>query len=117
MLGYVAETLLEHSDERVSVTELTGEELLVDVRSSEEHAVGAIPSRNIPVDELRDRVDELDGSPVVVYCQVGVRGHTAARLLRNLGIPARNLDGGWRTYSVTDAVTTLMGGMRVPLGV
>jgi rhodanese-related sulfurtransferase len=38
--------------------------------------------------------------PVAVYCQVGQRGHTASRLLTQLGYDVVNLDGGWLTYSL-----------------
>jgi rhodanese-related sulfurtransferase len=74
---------------------------LVDVRTEAEHLKGAIPgSVNIPVDELRDRMDELDPSkPVWVYCQVGVRGYTASRILAQAGFRVRNLTGGWKSYS------------------
>lgn len=74
--------------------------LVVDVRTPTEHAAGAIPgSVLIPVDELRARHHELAGRPVVVHCAVGQRGHTAARLLTQLGHDVRNLDGGYRTWA------------------
>ena len=41
--------------------------------------------------------------PFVVYCEVGQRGHTATSLLHELGIEARNLDGGYRTWVAADA--------------
>ncbi len=51
---------------------------LIDVRDASEHRHGAIPgSILIPVDELRDRLDEVPHGPVVIHCAVGVRGHTA----------------------------------------
>ena len=73
--------------------------LLVDVRTADEHARGAIDgSVNVPVDSLRERLDALDDRPLLVYCEVGQRGHTAAALLHELGVRARNLDGGYRTW-------------------
>jgi len=73
---------------------------LVDVRTAEEHAAGAIEgSVNLPVDSLRDHLESLEHGPVVVYCQVGQRGHTATALMQELGIKARNLDGGYQTWS------------------
>ncbi len=74
---------------------------LVDVRSREEHRRGAIPgSILIPVDELRDRLDEVPSGPVVVHCAVGIRGHTATRILRQRGWDrVRNLDGGYATWA------------------
>jgi rhodanese-related sulfurtransferase len=72
---------------------------LVDVRSRAEHRSGSIDgSINIPLDELRERHAELPRAPIIVHCQVGQRGHTAARLLRQLGYAVSNLDGGYLTW-------------------
>ena len=74
----------------------------MDVRTAEEHAAGAIPgSINVPIDSLRDQLDTLRPRPVVVYCEVGQRGHTATALMHELGIQARNLDGGYQTWTAT----------------
>ena len=76
-----------------------GEATLVDVRTAEEFEAGAIPGAvNIPIDAMRDRLDELAG-PVLLYCEVGQRGHTAAALLHELDVEARNLDGGYQTWT------------------
>ena len=73
---------------------------LIDVRKPDEHSEGHIPgSRNVPVDELRDRLAELPAEkPLVVYCQVGLRGYVAARILTQRGYTVRNLSGGFNTY-------------------
>ncbi len=72
---------------------------LVDVRTAEEHADGAIPgSINAPIDSLREQLASLGTRPVIVYCEVGQRGHTATALMHELGFRARNLDGGYRTW-------------------
>jgi len=73
---------------------------LLDVRTSGEHRRGAIPdSTNIPVDELRSRLGELDTSKeIYLYCQVGLRGHVATRMLLQHGFKVKNLSGGYRTY-------------------
>lgn len=71
---------------------------LVDIRTSAEVARGALEGAiHIPLDELRSRLHELDRSrPVVVYCQVGVRGHTAVRILAGNGFAdVANLKGGY----------------------
>lgn len=54
----------------------------------------------LTLDELRARAhaEIPTGVPVVVHCQVGQRGHTAARLLTQLGYDVRNLDGGYATW-------------------
>ena len=72
---------------------------VVDVRSAGEHGFANIPGTlNIPVDELRDRLSEIQIEDVVVYCQVGQRGHIATQILQANGAKARNLDGGFLTW-------------------
>ncbi|MDP1788880.1 MAG: rhodanese-like domain-containing protein, partial [Rhodoglobus sp.] len=62
----------------------------------------------IPLDELRARRDELPGGRIIVHCKVGQRGHTAVRLLAQLGREAVNLDGGYLTWRAgTEASLTL----------
>jgi len=73
---------------------------VIDVRSGGEHGAGNIPGTlNIPVEELRDRLDEVQLEDVVVYCQVGQRGHIATQILKANGANVRNLDGGYLTWS------------------
>jgi NADPH-dependent 2,4-dienoyl-CoA reductase/sulfur reductase-like enzyme/rhodanese-related sulfurtransferase len=73
---------------------------VIDVRTPTEHAAGHIPgSANIPVDELRDRLGEVQPENVVVYCAVGQRGHIATQILKANGVSVRNLDGGFATWS------------------
>ncbi|OSP08874.1 FAD-dependent oxidoreductase [Microbacterium sp. LEMMJ01] len=103
ILGYVAENTRNGTTPTVQWHELDDAlqagSTLIDVRSVAEHTNGAIPgARNIPLDELRDRLDELPDGPLVVHCQVGLRGHIATRLLRQHGREVRNLDGGYRTW-------------------
>ncbi|WP_220181970.1 FAD-dependent oxidoreductase [Rhodococcus sp. AG1013] len=103
MLGYIADNLRTDSTRTVQWHELdtlvADGASLVDVRTADEFAAGAIPGAvNVPLDELRDRVGELPAGDLVVHCQVGQRGHTAVRLLGQLGRPAANLDGGYRTW-------------------
>jgi NADPH-dependent 2,4-dienoyl-CoA reductase/sulfur reductase-like enzyme/rhodanese-related sulfurtransferase len=117
MLGYMAENVRSGACDVVSFDELphllgTGWTLL-DVRSPEEHAAGAIPgSRNLPIDRLREDIADSTG-PFVVYCEVGQRGHTATTLLHELGLDARNLDGGYRTWTASQAATA---GTPAPAG-
>jgi NADPH-dependent 2,4-dienoyl-CoA reductase/sulfur reductase-like enzyme/rhodanese-related sulfurtransferase len=72
---------------------------VLDVRTEAEvksHPLaGAETVIHIPVDELRERIDELDPAvPLVVTCGVGVRGHVAARILKQHGFNVQNLSGG-----------------------
>jgi NADPH-dependent 2,4-dienoyl-CoA reductase/sulfur reductase-like enzyme/rhodanese-related sulfurtransferase len=108
MLGYMAENVLSGECDVVEPAELV--ELVdrgwkvLDVRTPAEHDKGAIPgSANAPLDALRDRLDGLGPGPYVTYCEVGQRGHTATTLLHELGIEARNLDGGYRTWLAATA--------------
>ena len=76
---------------------------LVDVRSEGEFARGTIPGAvNIPVDDLRGRMDELADQKVLAFCRVGQRGHVAVSLLENSGVEAANLDGGYLTWSAVN---------------
>jgi len=113
-LGYMAENVMSGDCDVVAPSELgdlTGRGwVLVDVRTAPEHARGAIAgSANIPLDDLRDHIDELRGAEVVVYCEVGQRGHTATALLHESGITARNLDGGYRTWTAASRSTPATG--------
>ena len=81
-----------------------GSATLLDVRTGEEFAGGHLDGfLNIPVDELRDHLDELDRSkPVYVICQSGLRSYIACRILAGHGFTCYNFSGGFRFY---DAVT------------
>ena len=73
---------------------------VIDVRSGGEHGFANIPGTlNIPVEELRDRLSEVQLEDVVVYCQVGQRGHIATQILKANGASVRNLDGGYLTWA------------------
>jgi NADPH-dependent 2,4-dienoyl-CoA reductase/sulfur reductase-like enzyme/rhodanese-related sulfurtransferase len=77
--------------------DLNGQQI-VDVRTSEEFQRGALPrARNIPLDELRQRIGELDpAQATVVYCQHGQRGYVAQRILAQRGFAnVKNLKGGY----------------------
>ncbi|BBO35899.1 FAD-dependent oxidoreductase [Lacipirellula parvula] len=80
-------------------------ELVLDVRMTGEFAAGNIPGAvNIPVDVLRERLGELNREqPIIVYCQVGMRGYIATRILLQNGFNARNLSGGYTTYKQVTA--------------
>ena len=73
---------------------------LLDVRTPGEFARSHIEGFvNIPLDELRDRIDELDSAkPVYVICQSGLRSYVACRILVGNGFDAYNFAGGFRYY-------------------
>jgi NADPH-dependent 2,4-dienoyl-CoA reductase/sulfur reductase-like enzyme/rhodanese-related sulfurtransferase len=72
----------------------------LDVRTGEEYHAGHIPGAvNVPLDQLRNHLDELPRNrSIVAYCQVGQRGYLAVRILRHAGFEASNLAGGFKTY-------------------
>lgn len=107
MAGFVAAGLLNGDHPQIDADTVLvpppGSNLfLLDVRTREEHAHGHIPkSMNIPVDELRDRLDELPTDrTIAAYCQVGQRGYLATRILLQSGRKAVNLGGGYATYQM-----------------
>ncbi|EMV0255333.1 FAD-dependent oxidoreductase [Vibrio cholerae] len=87
-----------HYDE---IEKLSENQVLLDVRNPGElELIGFLEGAiNIPVDQLRHRMNELPkDKEIVIYCQVGLRGNVAYRQLVNNGFKARNLIGGYRTY-------------------
>ena len=77
-----------------------GSVTLLDTRTVGEYAGGHIDGfTNIPVDELRERLGELDkGKPVYVICQSGLRSYIACRILTGNGFECHNFSGGFRFY-------------------
>lgn len=77
-----------------------GSVTLLDVRTTGEYRCGHIDGfKNIPVDELRERLDELEKEkPVYVVCQSGLRSYIATRILAGHGYDAYNFSGGFRFY-------------------
>lgn len=74
---------------------------LLDVRTVGEYKRGHINGfRNIPVNELRSRLNEFDaGKPLYVICQSGVRSYIACRILTQHGFNCFNFSGGYRFYA------------------
>lgn len=75
---------------------------IIDTRTPAEFELGTINGAvNIPVDDIRERINEIDkNKPVVVFCAVGLRGYIAARILMANGYDVRNLSGGYKTYQL-----------------
>ncbi len=104
MLGYVADNLRTGTSASIQWHEVADAvaagATVIDVRTQGEFDRGSIPGALLlPVDELRDRAGELPDGPLIVHCAVGMRAHTALRILRQLGREdVRNLDGGYTTW-------------------
>jgi NADPH-dependent 2,4-dienoyl-CoA reductase/sulfur reductase-like enzyme/rhodanese-related sulfurtransferase len=111
MLGYAAMNTRDGLTATIQWHELAAAmadgATLIDVRSAGEHRRGGIPgSVLIPVDDLRERLAEVPAGAVIVHCAVGVRGHTATRILRQHGWDdVRNLDGGYTTWAAGTSMT------------
>jgi len=101
--GFVAANVIDgdvklcHTDD---VTSPRGDQVLLDVRTPEEVEAGTIPGAvNIPLDELRGRLDELpEDKELLVFCAAGLRAYLACRILEQKGFACRNLTGGYKTY-------------------
>lgn len=105
MAGYAASNILDGLVKKVDVMEIDqlveDGEYLLDIRTEEEYSLGNINgSVNIPLDELRDRMDEIPKDRIIyVNCQVGLRGYLGCRILNQNGFNTYNLDGGYSLYS------------------
>lgn len=103
--GYVASNIISgkmsvvywRDIQRVGVEKYT----LLDVRTNDEFKLGTIPgSVNIPIDELRSRLEEVPtNKPICIFCQVGLRGYVAQQILLGRGYKdISNLSGGYKTF-------------------
>ena len=86
--------------EEVDLLPRDGSVTLLDVRTVREYGNGHIEGfKNIPVDELRERLDEIEkDKPVYVICQSGLRSYIGTRILEGNGYKAYNFSGGFRFY-------------------
>lgn len=106
MAGYCASNILEGLVDNIQWNEVDGlianGEYILDVREELETHMGIIESSiNIPLGQIRNRINEIPKDKMIyIYCQVGLRGYIACRILNQLGFNTRNIDGGYKTYSV-----------------
>ena len=108
MAGYAVENILEgvvkqvHWDdvEEVISSDKDDAPLILDVRTDFEYGAGHIDgSVHIPLDDLRERIEEVPaGRKVYVYCHSGLRSYLACRILTQRGIDAFNVSGGYGFY-------------------
>ena len=111
MAGFVAENILTgrlnvfYWDE---LDKIGGEDMLIDVRNPDEYLAGHIDGAvNLPLDELRGRLDELSTQKkIYIYCEAGLRGYLAQRILKQNGFDrVSNLSGGYKLWCNTMAET------------
>lgn len=104
MAGYAALNVIEGLTQTVQWYELAKLQrsgaLLVDVRTKKEYQQGAIKGAIfIPLDELRERLNELPKDKmIIVSCQSGLRSYLAERILKQQGYHVKNLDGAFHVY-------------------
>ena len=105
MAGFMIENLSKGVVKQFRVSDVAslpqdGSVTLLDARTEREYGRGHIEGfRNIPVDELRERMGEVEaGKPVYVICQSGLRSYIACRILAGHGYEAYNFSGGFRFY-------------------
>ena len=105
MLGFVAENIVSGKLKQffwhdVENLPRDGSVFLLDTRTPFEVMQGKIDGFvNIPLDSLRERIDEIPkDKPVYVHCHSGLRSYLACRILTGNGYDCYNLAGGWRLY-------------------
>lgn len=108
--GYVASNITSGAMPAITWRDLLATDrssvMLLDVRTAEEFSFGSLPGAvNIPLDDLRERMQELPkDKEIIVFCAVGLRGYLAQRILRGHGYTAvRNLIGGYKTFATANA--------------
>lgn len=106
MIGYAAINIAEGISQNIQWHQLDEElangKILLDVRNQGEVANGQFKEfLHIPLDQLRDRIGELDSSKeYVVSCHSGLRSYIAERILKENGIKVKNLDGAFSLYKM-----------------
>lgn len=107
MAGFIAENVLTGKDEIILPGDIDNRDKnktqIIDVRTELECSNGCMEGAvNIPLVNIRTKMNELDKSKeILVYCQVGLRGYIAARILRANGFKVKNLIGGYKTYTMS----------------
>lgn len=110
MAGFVAENIISGKMEVITFDEYSTynkeNTILLDVRSEIEFNTGHIKGAiNIPVDNLRERLSELDkDKEIIEYCQVGLRGYIASRILSQKGYKVKNITGGYKSAANLDFI-------------
>lgn len=103
--GYVASNVLKGDMEIIHWDEIEKidmkNNILLDVRTKYEYELGTIKNAlNIDLNTLRQNLDKLDkNKEIIIFCQVGLRGYLAYKILKQNGFKVKNLTGGYKTYS------------------
>lgn len=106
MLGFMGENILDGNLKSCTwdnIKKLGDDLSIIDVRTKGEYAKGSLDNAtNIPVAEIRQHLESLPkNKPILIYCQVGIRGYIACRILMQNGFEhVYNLSGGYKTYTM-----------------
>ena len=106
MIGYAAMNIAEGISQNIQwhqlEEELAAGKILLDVRNPAELPSGQFMDfLHIPLDQLRDRIDELEpAKEYIVSCHSGLRSYIAERLLKEMGFTVKNLDGAYSLYKM-----------------
>jgi len=106
MIGYISENLKNKLVEQFHIEDIESlkkdkNNLFIDVRSCDEYQSGHIDGAiNIPLDELRNRLNEINKNKMLcINCQSALRSYIACRILSQYGFKCKHLSGGYRIYS------------------
>ena len=106
MIGYISENLKNKLVEQFHIEDIESlkkdkNNLFIDVRNEDEYQSGHIDGAiNIPLDELRNHLNEIDKNKTLcINCQSALRSYIACRILLQYGFKCKHLSGGYRIYS------------------
>lgn len=117
MAGYVAQNILAGRVDAITTEQFMAYDrentVLVDVRTELEYKNGHFEGAlNIPVDSLRKRIGELDkDKEILEYCQIGLRGYVASRILTQKGFKVKNINGGYKSSLTMVVKPTIVDGL------
>ncbi|MCL2160719.1 MAG: FAD-dependent oxidoreductase [Betaproteobacteria bacterium] len=113
--GMAAQNLIAVLSSLIEPEELDAEiaagAILIDLRQPEELCQGQIPgAQNLPLPQLRAQAPARlpKDVPLIVHCQVGLRGYIGQRILQQQGWSVRNLNGGFRTWKMMQAAREIV---------
>jgi NADPH-dependent 2,4-dienoyl-CoA reductase/sulfur reductase-like enzyme/peroxiredoxin family protein/TusA-related sulfurtransferase/rhodanese-related sulfurtransferase len=107
-IGYVGNNILNKKTEIITPDKINKNAFLLDIRESDEVLCGKIQnSVNIPLGELRSRINELPkNKEIIVYCKIGTRGYFAELILRSNGLNVKNMSGGYTIWKLFNPAET-----------
>ena len=104
--GFIGENILDGKSEVIHSDSIPKESYLVDVRNEDEFVMGTIPGAiNIPLGQIRNNLEKFPkDKSIIVFCQMGLRGYLAERILKVNGFKVQNLSGGYAVWKLFNPV-------------